>query len=205
MRILTGQSFADLGRGRVFGADPYENDDVLAGSASSRRASATRTTSQVATRSRAGRLCSRSGTPTSRSRSWTTSGCRHAAGQEAVPRHAVGARGHHRAGLPGGADPVRRALPRPGRGGPADVLRPAAGRLRRAPAHGHALHPPHRRGRATCSSTCCCSTAGGSSSTRTPRACAEGGRGQRPGRDGRRLREVTRSCTERAWAGSPRG
>ena len=68
------------------------------------------------------------------------------AGQQALPRHAVRARRHHRPGRPVADHPLRRALPRPRRGGPAAVLRPAAARLRRPPAHGHPVHPPHRRG-----------------------------------------------------------
>ena len=66
--------------------------------------------------------------------------------QEALPRAAVRRRRDRRARVPRTADLLRRALPGPRRRGAAAVLRPAAGGLRRAPAHGRAVHPPDRRG-----------------------------------------------------------
>jgi ABC-type multidrug transport system ATPase subunit len=45
-------------------------------------------------------------------------------------------------GRPGRRDLDGRTLRRPGRGSPAGVLRPAARRLRRIPAHGGAVHAP---------------------------------------------------------------
>ena len=58
---------------------------------------------------------------------------RRTGGQEAVPRDAFGGRDRDRAGGPRRGDPVRRALRGPGRGGPAAVLRPAAGRYAEHP------------------------------------------------------------------------
>ena len=81
--------------------------------------------------------------------SWSpSSGCPlEAPHQEALARPALRGRRDRRAGVARAADLLRRALPRPGRRGPADLLRPAARGLRRAPAHGGAVHPPDRRGR----------------------------------------------------------
>ena len=56
------------------------------------------------------------------------------AGQEALSRHAFGARHRDRTGGTGRDHPVRRALCRPRRGGPATFLRPASRGVRRAPA-----------------------------------------------------------------------
>ena len=97
---------------------------------------------------------------------------RQAADQEALPRHDLRGRHHHRPGLPGAAHPLRRALPRAGRRRPAALLRPAARRLRRAPAHGRPLHPPDRGDQRPARARPARSTAAGSCSTRTPSPCA---------------------------------
>src|SRR5690606_33173838 len=59
-----------------------------------------------------------------------------------------GARRRRRPRLPSPAHDVRRGLPRPRRALAVCVLRRAARRLRRPPAHDRALEPPHRGGRA---------------------------------------------------------
>src|ERR1039457_5610836 len=98
-------------------------------------------------------------------------------GQAAVPRDALLAWRRHRTGRPGRGDPVRRALRGIGPGGPAAVLRPAAGRLRRPSPHGAAVHPPDRRGR---------------------RAAGTGARARpRPGRARRRRRRGARQRDQR--------
>ena len=132
---------------RSFGARPLrERRRPEPASASSRRASAIPTTSGCATPLDAAagclpRLGRRPGRPAARA----TSTSRAKRAIKKLSRGMTSAVGHrHRPGLPGAGHPLRRALPRAGRRGAAAVLRPAARRLRRAPADDRAVHPPHR-------------------------------------------------------------
>ena len=77
-----------------------------------------------------------------------------AAHQEALARPALRGRRDHRTRLARRDHVLRRAVPRPRRGRPPDLLRPAARGLHRAPPHGDPLEPPHRRGRRTSSRRC---------------------------------------------------
>ena len=76
MQLLTGHRVPTSGRVEVFGASPYENDASSATSASSRRASATPSTSGCATPSPPRPWSSPAGTTTWRPACWPTSTCR---------------------------------------------------------------------------------------------------------------------------------
>ena len=146
MRIVAGHEFASAGSVTVLGASPVKSDQVL------RRMVFIRE-DQFYPDFNSGRRCgwlpgsTRTGTP-----SWPRAARRFRPAdrpkdQEAVPRDALSAGHCDRPGRPGRGDTVRRALCGPGRRGPPGLLRSATRRLRRAPPHGAAVHPPDRRGR----------------------------------------------------------
>ena len=147
MRIIANQEFASAGTVRVFGASPVENDAIL------RRMVLVRE-DQVfpdfkvrhALRAASWFYPNWSGelaeTLLARLRPPGQPG-----DQEALPGDALGARHRDRPGGTGRDHAVRRALRRPGRGGPAAVLRPTARQLRRASPHRGPVHPSDRRGR----------------------------------------------------------
>ena len=94
----------------------------------------------------------RTGAPSPPRRSWRDFDLRRTGRWRSSPAGCARVGRRDRAGGASRGHAVRRALRRPRRGGPAAVLRPAAGRLRRAPAHGRLVHASDRRGRRACSS-----------------------------------------------------
>ena len=90
------------------------------------------------------------------------------------------------------AHPLRRALPRARRPQPGPLLRPAARRLRRAPAHRGAVDPPHRRGRQPARARRGRRPRPGRHRCRGRRGSRNGLHGRRAGRAGRRVRQPAR-------------
>ena len=147
MRILTAQEFATSGKVAVFGQAPYENEAVLSRICFIKESQVYPQHLRVRHALAAAALVYPNWDERfARSLLEDFQLPRRPPGQEALPRHALRARHHHRTGLPGATDLLRRAVPGPGRGGAAALLRPAARRFQRAPPHRRAQHPPHRRG-----------------------------------------------------------
>ena len=204
MQLLTGQDLPTSGQVRLFGEDPYENPDVLARTCFVAEGQTYPDSYRVCHVVAAARLLhprwdERVRPPAARR-------VRPAAGTpgpQALPRDALGAGRGRRPGVAGRADLLRRALPRAGRRGAAALLRPAARRLRRAPAHRRAVHPPDRRGGRPARARRRGRPRPGAGRRGRRRAARRGGRGQRPVRRGRRGRQRTPGAALRA-DGRPR-
>ena len=136
MSILTAQNFATSGDVRVFGENPTRTPRCCRGCASCARARSTPTTpSPSHAFAHGAAVLPELGPGPRRAAHRRLPAAAEAAHQEALARPALGRRRHHRPRLARRDHVLRRALPRPRRRRPADLLRPAARGLHRAPAH----------------------------------------------------------------------